>query len=331
MLWYLSLDTTPAKKMLGVLEILKKGGDWVKILEKVLKLRAYRYMLFSHNLSTLDLIKVLKKLYIGEKPEKRLKHLYEEFLEYLNNIDAYYDFIETVELEKNKVLSEACRRATTYLPEETEVVAKAYLVLGGSNAYGVNLIDTTAIVMNIACFLNDINQLSAILGHELHHKAIGQYYREVYWRLSRSGSLDLRNVYRIVSEIVGEGVASLVASPYAALRKYTQLRENIQKEYRKVEEGIIRAYEGSSQEAEEIFNKLYRNMGSIYMVGVDMSLQVENTLGKNKLVESLKDLSTFTFFSNYMKAVDLKGEGYYYSSKTIEIISELKEKIINLL
>ena len=326
MLWYLSLDTAPAKKMLRVLELLEKGGEWTKALKNILNTKPYRYMLFTHDLTTSDIFEVMKALSEGRKIEGRLFHIYNEYKKCLEHKQEYYNLIEEIEENKNEILRDACRRATEYLPDNTEVEAKIYFIIGGSDAYGVNLIDTLAVVMNLSHFLGNLNKLSAVLAHELHHKALGHYTREIYWRLTRKGLINIRNVYEILLEVMGEGVASLVSSPYLVYEKYIALKENIKEDYRKVETGIIEAYAGK-----ETFSKLYSGIDPIYTVGLDMSIAIETTLGKNKLVETLKDPTTFSFFYNYMRAVDLSGEGYYFSSKTIKILSELKERINNML
>ena len=326
MLWYLSLDTTPAKKMLRVLELVEKGREWDKALKNVLNTKPYRYMLFAHDLSTGDIFKVMKALSEGKEVEGKLSSIYNEYKKCLENKEEYYSLVKKIDENKNEILREACRRASEYLPKNTEVEAKIYFVVGGSDAYGVNLIDTLAVVMNITHFLGNLNKLSAVLAHELHHKALGHYGREIYWRLTRKGLINMRNVYEILLEVMGEGIASLVASPYLAFEKYLALKESIKEEYRKVETGIIKAYAGKN-----VLNELYPNIGPVYTVGLDMSLKIETTLGKQKLVETLNDPTTFSFFCNYMRAVDLSGEGYYFSTETIEILSELKEKINNMI
>ena len=329
MQYRIEIDTSPLKDMLYTLKKIRYLNK--EDLKKILYSRAYRYMLFTNSLSTNDLIEILDNLSRGSEPkEDRLKWIYNEFKNCMENIDKYYSFVNSIELRKAEIIGSAYSRAMKYLSENTEIDVKVYIVIGGSDAYGVNLLDTKAIIMNSTHFLDNIDKFIAILAHEIHHKALWRS-REIYWRLEKRGLIILKYIYDIMSEIVGEGVASIVASPYIMMEKYNLLKNNINREYAAVEEGIINIYEKFSEKrAREIFDKLYTNVGPIYMVGIDMALKIEKYLGRKDLIETLEDPTSYTFFKKYVTSLNEMENPYIYSEKLIKILGEVYRKIIEI-
>ena len=279
-------------------------------------------MLFHNNLTSKDFVKILKS--IGEKSSKSfkgvIKFFHNEYSRYSENIPKYKDFLLKIVVKWNNVKEKVFKILVEYLPKWSEVDAKVYLVLGGDSAYGVNLLDTSAVLLNIGDFEN-LEVLVEALAHELHHKALWKS-REVYQRLSRSGFTSLKGVYDITSEVLGEGVASIISRSFGPFQKYLRIRHEIDKYYRQVEEAILAVYDGTKT-SEEVLDELYPNMGAIYMVGIDMSLKIIEKFGTKGLRGSLNDLSTYTFFETY----NMVTSTYRYSEKVINILRELKQKI----
>ncbi|RLE58923.1 MAG: hypothetical protein DRJ32_05540 [Thermoprotei archaeon] len=326
------VDVSPLENMLKIINYLKKR-ERIKFsqLKELLNSRAYRYMLFTHFLSTSDIVKVFSYLQKGSQPrEEKLKWLYNEFKNCIKNIDKYYKFAETLKSGKAEVIEQACNRVMGYLPGSAEIEAKVYVLIGGSDAYGVNLLDTSAIIMNSTHFLNNIDKFTAVLAHELHHKALWRS-REVYWRLDRIGLPRIKYVYDIISEVIGEGVASIVAAPYVMFEKYNLIKDNIRREYEAVEEGIINIYENFSEEkAERIFSQLYSNIGPIYMVGIDMALKIEKHQGRESLIESLDDPTAYIFFEKYMEVAKEQENAYIYSEKLMQVIRKVRDTVTEI-
>ena len=60
------------------------------------------------------------------------------------------------------------------------------------------------------CYFKSLEVLIEALAHEVHHKALWKH-REAYVRLTRNGPRNLRGVFEVVNEVVGEGVASIIS------------------------------------------------------------------------------------------------------------------------
>jgi len=320
------LIVDPAREMLGVLHSIKQGLPWKERALRLLVDKSYRYMLFSNNFSRQDLMEILESLSSGNEPvDQRLRWLHKELLGYLNRLDDISIFLDELENKKNEIVSEASEKARKCLPKLARIEADIYLVIGGSDAYGVNLLDTGAIVMNVGLFVSHMEEMITMMAHELHHKAENRS-REIYWRFHRSGPKNLGRVYEIVSELIGEGIATLVTFPLGLAHKYFVIKEKISEEYKKVEDGIQQVYQNTTDErAKEIFETLYAHAGPLYMVGCDMAKKIENTLGKEELIAAAQE--PLLFFQTYKKAVNKSGEGYEFSINTMKIIQKLQEKI----
>jgi len=316
----------PAREMLGVLRSIKEGLPWKERALRLLVDKSYRYMMFSNDFSRPDLMEIMESLSDGkELGDQRLRWLHKELLGYLNRLDDISAFLDELESKKNEIVSEACEKAREYLPKSARIEADIYLVIGGSDAYGVNLLDTGAIVMNVGLFVSHMEEMITMMAHELHHKAENRS-REIYWRFHRSGPKNLGRVYEIVSELIGEGIATLVTFPFGLAHKYFVIKEKISDEYKKVEDGIQEVYQNTTDErAKEIFTSLYAHAGPLYMVGCDMAKKIEDTLGKEELIAVAQE--PLLFFQTYRKAVNKSGGGYEFSINTLEIIQKLQEKI----
>ena len=59
------------------------------------------------------------------------------------------------------------------------------------------------------------------------------------------------------------------------------------------------------------------------MVGVDMSLKIEENFGKSSVREILNDFSTYRFFETYSKIAN----NYKYSEQALSILRELKQRV----
>jgi len=313
----ISLDVSPAYTILKYLETRDSC-----ILKALLDNRGIRYMLFHNNLTSNDFVKILKSIAEGrgELLKGTMEFLYDEYSRYSENILKFMDFLLKIVAEWNSIKEKVFEMFTEYLPEWSEVNAKVYLVLGGDDAYGVNLLDTNAVLLNIGK-LRSQEVLVEALAHELHHKALWKF-REVYQRLLRRGFTNLRGVYSITSEILSEGIASIISRSFGPFQKYLRIRQEIDKYYRRVKEAIIAVYNGVKTE-EEALNELYPNMGPIYMVGIDMSLKIEEKLSREGIRELLNDTSTCAFFKTYNKIAG----NYKYSEQIVSILEELKQKI----
>ncbi len=293
---------------------------------RLLGTKGYRYMMFHNNFSRQDLMGIIGSLSEGHEPaDQRIKWLYKELSSYVNRLDEVSAFLKGVESKQNEIVSEACEKAKRYLPESAEIEADIYLVIGGDDAYGANLIDTRAIVMNVGLFASKLQEMIAILAHELHHKADNQSL-EVYWRFQRKGPKDLARLYSIVSELIGEGVATLVTFPLGLASKYFATKENIDREYNKVESGIQQmSLDITDERANEIFENLYANAGPLYMVGCDMAKKIEEILGRDTLVAAIQE--PLQFFQAYNESVIKSGEGYGFSVHTTRLIQRLQDEI----
>lgn len=320
----LSLD--PAREMLKVMRSINKGLPWKEKALGLLSDKGYRYMMFAKNYSKRDLMEIMESLSKMEVPaDQRLVWLYKELIKCNNRLDDISTYLDELEKRKTEIVSKASEKAGKYLLDMDDIEADIYLVIGSLDAYGVNLLDTRAIVIDVVEFISEVDELVAMMAHELHHKA-GNRGREIYWRLHRNGPKDLERAYSIVSELIGEGLATLVTFPYGLFRKYSAVKPKIDDEYEKVEEGIKQMCQNITDErADEIFGSLYNNAGPLYMVGCDMAMKVEKTFGREKLVTAAQE--PLQFFQAYKEAVTKTGEGYEFSASTMNIIQKLQGHI----
>lgn len=324
------LFSDPARQMINVLRNIKAGQLWKKRALDLLESKGYRYMMFSGNFSRKDVVATLESLTEGkELVNERLGWFPRQMLGYLSRLEDASAFLDELESKKDRSMSHAAEKAEKYLPESAEIEADIYLVLGGSDAYGVNLLDTRAVVVNVGSYLSQMNELTAVLAHELHHKAENRS-REIYWRLHRNGPKNLKRVYSIVDELIGEGIATLVTFPYYFAYKYSSIREKIDDEYKKVEDGIIESYQDITEERrEQIFSSLYNHAGPLYMVGCDMAKKIEDNQGLEDLVRSYQE--PLLFFQTYENARHKTVEGYRFSERTLAVIKELQDEIDRIL
>jgi len=322
----IKLSIEPAREMLKVMCSIKKGLPWKEKAIGLLSDKGYRYMMFVKNYSRRDLMKILESLSKMEEPtDQRLVWLYGELIDCHNRLDDISTYIDELEKREAEIVSKASEKVGKYLPEKDGIEADIYLVIGGSDAYGVNLLDTRAIVIDIVEFISEIDELVAMMAHELHHKA-GNRSREISRRLHRNGPKDLERAHSIVSELIGEGIATLVMFPYGLFRKYSTVKPQIDVDYEKVEEGINQISQNIIDErADEIFSSLYNNAGPIYMVGCDMAMKIEETFGREKLIDTVQE--PLRFFQTFREAVTKLGEGYEFSSSTMDIIQKLQGQI----
>lgn len=319
----------PAKEMLEVLRSIKEGLPWKNRALSLLECRGYRYMLFHSNLSRRELVETLESLSYGSKPAvETSKWFRKQLSDYVDRLDDISTFLDELESRKDEIVSEAYGKARRYLPESTRIEADIHLVIGGADAYGVNLLDTRAIVMDVGQFLSHLDEIVAMMAHEIHHKAENRS-REIYWRLRKDGPKDLGRVYSVISELIGEGVASLATFPSGFAHKYSALEARINEEYEKVEDGIQRVCQDITDErAEDIFKALYANAGPLYMVGCDMAKRIEDAFGRRELIATIQE--PMLFFNTYRNAVGRSGEGYTFSRDTMKIIRKLQREIDNM-
>jgi len=316
----------PAVEMLEVLRSVKEGSSWEERALGLLGRKSYRYVMFTIDLSRKDLMEILESLLNrGNHLAQRLRWLHKELSGYLNRLDDISTFLGRLETTGNEIASRAREKAEKYLPKSAKIEADIYLVIGGSDGYGVNLLDTRAVVMNAGLFISQLEEMIAMMAHELHHKAENRS-REIYWRFHRTGPKNLERVYDIVSELIGEGIAALVTFPYGFAHKYALIKENNNIEYKKVEDGIQESHQDiTDKRGKEIFASLYSHGGPLYMVGCDMAKKIEDAFGREKLIVSAQE--PLSFFQAYRRVVDGVDEGYKFKSNTIGIIQELQEKI----
>ena len=309
----ISLDISGAYLLLSFLERKEET-----LVEKILNNRGIRYILFHHGISSNDFTRVLKSIIEGKEVNGSyvLRHLYDEYRRCCRLIDEYRKFMLHIVSEWDSITNSVITRVKDYLPDWCSAYVRVYLVLGGDDAYGVNLVDTNAIIINVSYFLNNLDAFIAILAHEVHHKCFWKN-SIVYNRLGKYGER-IRNVYEILGEIVGEGVASVVSKPYGPYAKYLQVKENIKSFYEKVEEGVLALYEGKYS-FDDLFVELYCNMGPIYMVGVDMTLKIISSKGLASLKRILDDVSYRSFFVVYNEI----SKEYKFSSKFMRIVDEV--------
>ncbi len=316
----MDLDVSPAVAIVSYLE----GSA---PLERLLANKGVAYMLYHHGLSSRRFARILESVVSGGEPlEGPIERaLYEEYARCRRSPQPYKDFLLRVASSWSDVASEVASAAREYLPEWAEAEVRVYLMVGGDDAYGVNLVDTSAVVCNASYFLEDERRLRATLAHEVHHKALWRHM-VAYRKLLNSGRSRLSAVYGVVSEVVGEGVASVLSRPYGPFRKYLAVRSEIAEHYRRFEEGVLALYRGE-RALEDVLGELYPNMGPIYMVGIDMTLEIVEALGLRGLRSLLEDASTYDFFRAYSEV----GTRYKYSQATLDALRELRRAVQEVL
>lgn len=322
----IKLSVDPAREMLETLRSIGKDLPWKDRALRFLDDKAYCYMMFAKNYSSQDLIEIMRSLSKRHEPsDQRLRWLYKELLGCMDRLDDFLTFLNELEKRKAKIVSKAVEKARNYLPESAIIQADIYVVVGGSDAYGVNLLDNRAIVMDVVEYISEIEELVAMLAHELHHKAQNRS-RKIASRFHINGPKNLERAYSIVSELIGEGVATLVTFPHGLAHKYFNVEPKIGDEYKKVDEGIQQICRDLTEErANAIFEALYNNAGPIYMVGCNMARKIEETLGREKLIAAAQE--PLPFFQVYRKAATKSGEGYEFSASTMDIVKKLQGQI----
>jgi len=322
----LFLDTSPVEELLVYF---KKQDPAIK--HKLLNNRGIRYMLYHHNLSSRTFLKILQSAVTGGKESfmGAAAMLHRDILKYIEKHYEYEKLVNEIKASWSKVRGKVSAKVEGYLPDWAEAQVKVYLVPVGDDAYGVNPIDTNAVVINMRYF-KSLEVFIEALAHEVHHKALWKH-REAYARLTRNGPRNLRGVFEVINEVVGEGVASIISPNIAPFQKYRKIKNkgnSLKENYRSVEEAIIMVYR-EEMPGEEAVSKLYPNMGPIYMVGIDMALTIEKEYGTWALREVLDDPSVYKFFKMFNQASSKTV--YKYTSQTLKIIKQLQQRMQQIL
>jgi hypothetical protein len=209
---------------------------------------------------------------------------------------------ETLDRWKRADITEAARKALAYLPAQSQIRAKIYLVIKPRENSFVFEVKTDPAIFLYINPAQSKEQFENILAHELHHIGHGSGC------LSKQASDEIsklpkntRAIIRLIGAF-GEGYAMLAAAggpdthPHAVSRSEDRARwdkdvSNFNDDLKKVEKFFLGLLENrlTDEEAQKTFMSFLGIQGPWYTVGWKMSVMIENAFGRQKLIESFCD------------------------------------------
>lgn len=209
---------------------------------------------------------------------------------------------ETLQRWKQADVSAAARRALAYLPRRAQIRAKIYPVIKpGTNSFVFELKTDPAIFLYLDSEVSK-EKFENTLAHELHH--IG--YRSSCPSAQTAAEISNLppNVQRAITWIgaFGEGFAMLAAAggpdihPHAVSQPKERARwdrdmANYNADFKKVDQFLVDVLENrlSEQAEQETWASFLGIQGPWYTVGWKMSVTIEKTFGRAKLIECICD------------------------------------------
>ncbi|MBN2218752.1 MAG: hypothetical protein JW697_00585 [Kosmotogaceae bacterium] len=234
---------------------------------------------------------------------------------------AFFDLI--IEDEAG-IRSRAVSRAQEYLPKG--VTFDGLKVFFIPMPYNANADHRGVYFDPLFAFDMGLGAIEEVMAHEAHHVARNSITRE---RLEFDNTPLDQLVYRFVS-IECEGIANLVSdvSRIPSMKRVALLRTKMMGEFEKHLELLQEVFLNlsfkniSDDEARSIMERSWFSVGSLAPVGMRMALEIENELGKDRLIETVGD--TVGFLKSYQE-VALKKTYYLLEDETFIKLGQLLE------
>jgi hypothetical protein len=209
---------------------------------------------------------------------------------------------ETLERWKSADITGAARLALAYLPKEAQIKAKIYLVIKPrDNSFVFDVKTDPAIFLYLDPAVSR-EKFENTLAHELHHIGYSSSCpsKKTAAELSRLPE-NKQAVIRLIGAF-GEGFAMLAAAgnpdthPHAVSNPEERARwdkdvANFNDDLRKVEKFFLDllANRLTDDEARKTYASFFGVQGPWYTVGWKMSVMIEKTFGRKKLIECICD------------------------------------------
>lgn len=268
-----------------------------------------------------------KKTYIRHEIEKLfLRPNYRDkygFHKVKENLDIIEKDIKKIKIQKKNIVDKALVNIHKIIPRGMKVKYKIYLYYGGED--GGFTINRNRIYINYKLYIEDLEELIKILGHELYHCRNIPYKNRIsfsIWVLLN----EYGKVYEIMGKILEEGLASLVQhgrilekdDPAGTLSKRSLLL--IKDEF---------------QLLNQIFSKLIHDRAyskdlrrlNIYSLGYYIVSTIYNTDGILILDNWTVNLRIGKILERYMEICQEEGVEPGLDPQIIEIIKDCKKTI----
>lgn len=210
---------------------------------------------------------------------------------------------ETLGKWKRADITEASRKALAYLPAESQIRAKIYPVIKPKENSFVFEVKTDPAIFLYIDPAQTKEQFENVLAHELHHIGHGSgcLSKQAADEIAKLPPLT-RGVIRSVGAF-GEGYAMLAAAggpdthPHSVSKPEDRARwdkdvSNFNDDLKKVEKFFLDVLENrlTDEEAQKTFFSFFgAQQGPWYTVGWKMSVLIEKTYGRQKLIECFCD------------------------------------------
>ncbi len=310
------ISTSGARLILEAIGRPRRIGLSAAEKEALFRAKEVRHLVYRLGLGSKGFGDVLEAVARGRKPRQAwLVPYFQQYQDYSRRAGKLLGFLGQMEKEKENVLGSALTLARRYLDDDAYIEAEVELVLGGgADACGINRIDPRPILIDLAQFTGNVDEMTRIMAHELHHKAdswSSETRREVYWILEQ-GPREILQLYTLASELIGEGIAVFLTFPSRFSRLYQEQAGRMPDLYREVESGILKASMGMHQRSfDTLYSKLYNQAGPLYMVGCDMAKTIEDELGHDHLVSCSAGVASF--FEAYRESCRSAGRQHHFS------------------
>lgn len=319
----LGLDTSyeGADLMLSLLRNVKGRGILSDEIERIVEDESYQLMVRHHGLTKGRMKKVLESLTYGILPQKPVENLvFRSLMRDLDRPGKIENFLNKTKKNWDSIAYDSTKAALKYLPAGTGIWAKVHFILSGhSDAYTVG---KENIVLNISMFLGNSTYLEMVLAHELRHRGLSS----VEVPRAKPKTLGEEKLNLLIGGTKGEGLATYVMYQVTKTRRvelwsrtYQEGMRNINEHFQRIETELleISQQEGYSSK-EEIYEKFFSCMGIAYFVGCKMARVIEETLGRNALIDCMAKPAE-EFFLLYNVAAKKK-KGYVFREKTTETL-----------
>lgn len=314
--------------MVSFLESVKEKRTTYDMINQIAGNESYRLMMKHHGLTESGMQQVLRSLATGGAPEGKTEKLVRDSLaQDIERLDMIRDFLKRIQEQWSRIECGSLKAALAYLPKEAVVRTKIHFIFGGhSDAYTVGEDD---VVLNVSIFLGNLRYLEVILPHELHHMGLSSV--EFQKKVAKDTKEEKLNL--LLGGTKGEGLATYVMYQTAKAREYEDWTEHFQerlrgveKHFQAVEAELLETVQGAGLSSkEELYDELFSRIGPAYFVGCRMAEAIEETLGRDALIELMPRPPAEFFLAYNVAAKRRKGE-YVFSDRTIEILEELTGK-----
>ncbi len=229
---------------------------------------------------------------------------------FLRSMKHGYKLVEVIErefrtIDINEIIEKAVDLVNLYLPEAFDENVQVYFLYG---IRGTGIVLDNEIAIDICDeYLSkngilDTDNLINILAHELHHIAVNKYIFKIQ---QNEKDMKKQRLIYFMGDLISEGVACYyLPSPYD---KEGILNEkwnsNLKKTYfilNNVKGYIDRILSGTLIDLKEIWHLFDDNLEG-YTAGYIMTKLIDQTFGKEKVLECIKDC--FLFLEQYNQAV----------------------------